>query len=50
MENTIALTLIVDTDDHVGQYMLNPGSGTWAKGRDALPEWLKVCVQQVELA
>ena len=46
--NPIALTVLVVTDDHVNKTVLNPGSGTWVKGRDELPEWLKTSVKRME--
>ena len=46
--NPLALTLLTCTEVHVDKIILNPGSGTWEKGRDQLPEWSINCISNFE--
>ena len=48
MQPTV-LTILVIAPNHAGKTVLNPGKGTWIKGKDKdLPAWLVASVEAVK--
>lgn len=47
--NPKALTVFIIAITHACKTVLNPGTGTWLKGRDGLPAWLTAFISNLDV-
>ena len=46
--NPISPIVLIIAKAHADKTFMNPGAGTWAKERDALPAWLTACISDFD--